>query len=71
MENVQLKSSQIKQTLMIYTGMLLDAVEHSVCEAKDWPQLRARLLKILGERGLAGRVTEIMISDVEKNSGAK
>lgn len=40
-----------------YIGILLDAIEEVVGDSPAWPKLRARILKILGDRGF-GRYLE-------------
>ncbi|MBS1983791.1 MAG: hypothetical protein JST16_06440 [Bdellovibrionales bacterium] len=50
-----------------YRSYILDPVEQELGASPSWKYLRGRLLKALGDRGLAGRVREILA--VEFNSG--
>lgn len=43
-----------------YRGLVLDMVEQELAGSKSWPYLRARLLKALGDRGLVGRLSEVI-----------
>ena len=42
----------------------LDSVEQEVAQSERWPILRSKILKFFGERGLTGRVQEIL-ADLE------
>jgi len=57
-QNNQLR--QIIETIGFYRGLLLDSVEHEMGGDPKWGYLRSRMLKILGDRGLEGRVQEIL-----------
>jgi hypothetical protein len=43
-----------------YRSMILDPVEQELGDTENWKFLRTRLLKALGDRGLAGRIQEIL-----------
>jgi len=43
-----------------YRSMILDPVEQEVGDSPNWKFLRSRLLKALGDRGLSGRIVEIL-----------
>lgn len=49
-------------------GLIVDAVEFEHGDDPHWPQLRSRLLRALGDRGLEGRIAEIM---QKKGEGAE
>lgn len=42
-----------------YRSMILDPCEQELGGSKNWKYLRSRLLKCLGDRGLAGRISQI------------
>ena len=41
-------------------GLLLDDIELELGDSPRWPYVRSRLLKYLGDRGLEGRIIEII-----------
>ena len=47
-----------------YRSMILDPIEQELGSSPNWKYLRSRLLKALGERGLAGRIVEILHSEL-------
>lgn len=55
--------SEIKVAIDFYRGIILDAVEQEFSETPQWPFLRRRLLKALGDRGLSGKIEEIFAKD--------
>lgn len=52
------------ETLDFYRGVILDLSEQSHGESPEWPFVRNRLLKALGERGLGGRIKEVLNSEL-------
>ena len=48
--------TRILEIMDFYRGVILDAVEQEIGESSQWPFLRSRLLKALGDRGLVGKV---------------
>ena len=46
-----------------YRSMILDPIEQEVGQSPNWSYLRSRLLKALGDRGLAGRIREVLNSE--------
>jgi hypothetical protein len=48
--------TRILEIMDFYRGVILDAVEQEIGESCQWPFLRSRLLKALGDRGLVGKV---------------
>jgi hypothetical protein len=50
-----------------YRGLILDMIEQELGGSANWPFLRGRLLKALGDRGLVGRMKEVI--GVELNKG--
>lgn len=51
---------KLLETIEFYRGLVLDSVELELGESPQWKRLRSRLLKILGDRGLEGRINEIL-----------
>jgi len=49
-----------------YRSMILDPIEHEIGHTPAWRYLRSRLLKALGDRGLVGRIREILNSEFEE-----
>lgn len=43
----------LKAILQTYLGLALDAIEETLNDPNKWPGLRARILKIFGDRGFA------------------
>ena len=67
MKSTEVQKNRLEQGLLevidFYRGIILDAVEQNFGGDDDWPFLRKRLLKALGDRGLSGRITEIIRSE--------
>jgi hypothetical protein len=43
-----------------YRGLILDMVEQELGGTDNWSFLRSRLLKAMGDRGLVGRLREVI-----------
>lgn len=54
------KSREVFETLGFYRGIILDLIEQELSEQKNWPYVRSRLLRALGEKGLEGRLHFIL-----------
>jgi hypothetical protein len=54
---------RLLEVLDQYHSMILDPVEQEVGNSPHWHYLRARLLKALGDRGLKGRIQEVLNSE--------
>jgi hypothetical protein len=52
-------ANRAKELIDFYRGLVMDAVEAD-CEPKQWKQLRSRILKVLGDRGLEGKMIEMI-----------
>lgn len=52
--------SEIEEAIDFYRGLILDLAEQEFLDSPKWPFIRGRLLKALGDRGLSGRVREIL-----------
>ena len=50
----------LRDTVDFYRGLILDMVEQENGGSSSWSFLRGRLLKALGDRGLSGRITEVL-----------
>lgn len=55
---------RLSEVIDFYRGLILDAVEQELGAEPNWPFLRGRLLKSMGDRGLAGKVREIISSEL-------
>lgn len=51
---------KLEQTISFYRGMVLDCVENVLDGDPEWPATRSKLLKVLGDRGLEGKIREII-----------
>lgn len=47
-----------------YRSMILDPVEQEMGGSPSWKYLRGRLLKAFGERGIQGRIREVLDSEI-------
>ena len=54
-----------------YRSMILDPIEQEVGKSPNWPYLRGRLLKALGDRGIVGRIKEILNSEFGTQESAQ
>lgn len=52
------KKAKLKYIVGMYQGMLLDCIELNYGEDPSWRNVRGQVLKILGDRGLKGKLTE-------------
>lgn len=52
-----------------YRSMILDPVEQEIGDSPSWTYLRSRLLKALGDRGLAGRIREVLAEELRLEGG--
>ena len=59
----------LEEVVDFYRGLILDMVEQELGAGDNWPFMRGRLLKALGDRGLVGRLREVIA--VELCGGAK
>ena len=48
-----------------YRSMILDPIEQELGSNPNWKYLRGRLLKALGDRGISGRIVEVLNSEFE------
>ncbi len=55
--------TQILEVIDFYRGIVLDSVEQEVGSSDNWTFVRSRLLKALGDRGLVGRVRQILATE--------
>lgn len=49
-----------------YRSMILDPVEQEMGDSPNWKYIRSRLLKALGDRGLGGRIYEVINTQFSK-----
>lgn len=56
----QLRNQQIIDALDFTRGLIIGAVEIGMADQKTWPTTRSQLLKILGDRGLEGKLRSIL-----------
>lgn len=57
---------QIIDVVDQYRSMILDPVEQEMGDSPSWKYVRSRLLKALGDRGLAGRLLEVIHTQFKK-----
>jgi len=50
------KRQSIQRLLNLYRGQIIDSVEMHAGQSVFWPNLRSRLLNLLGDRGLQSAV---------------
>ena len=55
--------NRILEVVDFYRGIILDAVEQEAGGLPNWKYLRSRILKALGDRGLAKQIAEILKSN--------
>jgi hypothetical protein len=53
-----------------YRSLVIDPIEQEVGDSPNWKYIRSRLLKALGDRGLAGRISEILNDEFRIQGGA-
>lgn len=54
----------LRATIGLYRGLVLDACEAELVNQQQWAYLRSRLLKLLGDRGLEGKIFAILKDEV-------
>ncbi|OFZ20065.1 MAG: hypothetical protein A2X94_09125 [Bdellovibrionales bacterium GWB1_55_8] len=59
-------ASKLLEIIDFYRSIILDMVEQEIGTSPNWKFTRSRLLKALGDRGLAGRVREVLSTDEAK-----
>lgn len=64
MSRRMLIEGQLLEAVDFYRGFVLDAVEQELGGEGNWTFVRGRLLKALGDRGLAGRIRQILSSEL-------
>lgn len=50
----------VADAIGLYRGLLVDAIEADCGSSDSWRYLRSRVLKLLGPRGLEGRILGIL-----------
>ena len=48
-----------------YRGIVMDTIESEMGSSPNWKFMRSRLLKALGDRGLSGKVQEILAAEIK------
>ncbi len=51
---------QLLEVIDLYRSMIIDPIEQEMGDSPNWQYIRSRLLKALGDRGLSGRIREIV-----------
>lgn len=59
---------KVLEALDFYRSLILDSVEQEFADSPRWPYLRSRLLRALGDRGLANQIREIMAGGEERGT---
>ncbi|MCX6118871.1 MAG: hypothetical protein NT027_15135 [Proteobacteria bacterium] len=62
-----LESKQL-EVIDFYRGIVLDLLQQELEGCDDWHYLRSRLLKAFGDRGLAGRLKQVLIAEFSEAS---
>ncbi len=57
------------ETVDYYRGLCLDLAEQQFGGTDEWPFVRARLLKLWGDRGLTGRLIEVIRRELSGSVG--
>ena len=70
MENKTTQHKQVSEVISLYTGLILDSVENSISDPARWGPLRGKLLKLLGDRGLSGKIAEILVGHDSRQGGS-
>jgi hypothetical protein len=55
--------SRLIEVVDQYRSMIIDPIEQEIGSSPNWPYLRSRLLKALGDRGLVARIREVVSSE--------
>lgn len=67
----QQQLSKIISEIKLHQGYILEAFNNEVDEDQVlWPSLRARVIRLLGDRGLIHRI-RVILGDSSGNGGAK
>jgi hypothetical protein len=56
---------RLLEVIDFYRGMILDMTEQELAGTDNWSFLRSRLLKAMGDRGLVGRVREVLNNEFQ------
>jgi hypothetical protein len=64
-ENHNDRLERVIEVVDFYRGMVLDIAEHELGTADSWHFVRGRLLKALGDRGLTGKIRDILSGDAQ------
>jgi hypothetical protein len=62
---------QLLEVVSFYKGIVLDSVEQACGEDTNWTYIRSRLLKAFGDRGMEGRIREIINTELNDQGGAQ
>ena len=59
-KSTSLLERQLLEVIDQYRSMIIDPIEQEMGDSPNWLYIRSRLLKALGDRGLSGRIREIV-----------
>lgn len=62
--------TEVLEAIALYRSIVMDAVEMEIGESPRWPDLRSRLLRAFGNKGLSRRLAEILTEPV-RDGGAQ
>ncbi len=71
MKTSDYKSMELERALQIvdyYRSIVMDIVEQELGSASNWQFLRGRLLNALGDKGLSGRLRELLATEFDGGS---
>ncbi len=52
-------SLRFSETFDFYRGLILETFEQEVGDQHNWPIIRSRVLRCMGDRGLEGKLREL------------
>jgi hypothetical protein len=67
----QNKFEQVNEIMRTYQGLILDVLEESIGASQNWPGIRSRVLRLLGDNGLSKRVKEIVDNSSSNQGGVR
>jgi hypothetical protein len=54
------KEKKLREIKDFYLGMLMDSAEILLDGTKEWTKLRPLILKVFGDKGLEGKIRELL-----------
>lgn len=67
------KNSYLKEEILeiisLTRGHILDTLEIEIGETRSWKSIRSRILKIMGDRGLEGKILKLLSKNHSFSNG--